>query len=72
MSAHQTKPVAVGMTVTIMPRKLLDSAVMTTRAKSRISHGLLVVVSLLTDPSADVALVLIVLLYHMYSSLTDS
>jgi hypothetical protein len=60
------------MTVTIMPRKLLDSAVMTMQAESRISHGLLVVISLLTDPSTDVALVLIVLLYHMYSSLTDS
>jgi hypothetical protein len=39
---------------------------MTTRAESRISHGLLVVQSWLTDLSADVALVSIVLDYHMY------
>jgi hypothetical protein len=45
--------------VTIMLRKTLDSAVMTTRPRSIISHGLLVVVGLLTDPSADVALVLL-------------
>jgi hypothetical protein len=53
-------------------RKDLVSAVMTTRAESRISHGLLVVRSWLTDPSADVALVSIVFVYHMYLSLTDS
>jgi hypothetical protein len=47
-------------------QKDLVSAVMTTWAKSRISHGLLVVRSWLTDQSADVALVSIVLLYHMY------
>jgi hypothetical protein len=47
-------------------RKDLVSAVMTTRAESRISHGLLVVRSWLMDQSADVALVSIVLLYHMY------
>jgi hypothetical protein len=41
-------------------RKDLVSAVMTMRAKSRISHGLFVVRSWLTDPSADVALVSIV------------
>jgi hypothetical protein len=41
-------------------RKYLVSAVMTTRAESRISHGLLVVRSWLTDLSADVALVFIV------------
>jgi hypothetical protein len=52
--------------------KDLVSAVMTTRAESRISHGLLVVRSWLTDPSADVALVSIVFVYHMYLSLTDS
>jgi hypothetical protein len=40
-------------------RKDLVSAVMTTRPESRISHGLLVVRSWLTDPSADVALVLL-------------
>jgi hypothetical protein len=39
---------------------------MTTRPKSRISHGLLVVRSWLTDSSADVALISIVLGYHMY------
>jgi hypothetical protein len=53
-------------------RKYLVSAVMTTRAESRISHGLLVVRGWLTDPSADVALVSIVFVYHMYLSLTDS
>jgi hypothetical protein len=53
-------------------QKDLVSAVMTTRAESRISHGLLVVWSWLTDPSADVALVSIVFVYHMYLSLTDS
>jgi hypothetical protein len=42
-------------------RKYLVSAVMTTRAESRISHGLLVVRSWLTDQSADVVLVSIVL-----------
>jgi hypothetical protein len=39
---------------------------MTTWAESRISHGLLLIVSWLIDLSADVALVLIVLGYHMY------
>jgi hypothetical protein len=53
-------------------QKDLVSAVMTTQAESRISHGLLVVQSWLTDPSADVALVSIVFIYHMYLSLTDS
>jgi hypothetical protein len=53
-------------------QKDLVSAVMTMRAESRISHGLLVVRSWLTDPSADVALVSIVFVYHMYLSLTDS
>jgi hypothetical protein len=48
-------------------QKVLDSAVMTTRAESRISHGLLVVVSWITDQSTDVVLALIVLEYHMYS-----
>jgi hypothetical protein len=48
------------------------SAVMTTWAESRISHGLLVGRSWLTDPSTDVALVSIVFIYHMYLSLTDS
>jgi hypothetical protein len=42
-------------------RKYLVSAVMTTQAESRISHGLLVVRNWLTDQSADVALVFIVL-----------
>jgi hypothetical protein len=46
--------------------KYLVSAVMTTWAESRISHGLLVVRSWLTDLSADVALVLLFSLYHMY------
>jgi hypothetical protein len=45
---------------------------MTTRAESRISYGLLVVESWLTDQSAGVVLVSIVLVYHMYLSLTDS
>jgi hypothetical protein len=45
---------------------------MTTRAESRISHGPLVVRSWLMDQSADVALVSIVFVYHMYLSLTDS
>jgi hypothetical protein len=53
-------------------RKNLVSGVMTTRAESRISHGLFVVRSWLTDQSADVALVSIVFVYHMYLSLTDS
>jgi hypothetical protein len=48
------------------------SVVMTTRPESRISHGLLVIQSWLTDPRADVALVSIVSVYHMYLSLTDS
>jgi hypothetical protein len=47
-------------------RKDLVSAVMTTRAESRISHGLLVVRSWLPYQSADVALVSIVFVYHMY------
>jgi hypothetical protein len=59
-------------TVLRLRRKYLVSAVMTTRAESRISHGLLVVRSWLTDISADVALVSIVFVYHMYLSLTDS
>jgi hypothetical protein len=45
---------------------------MTMRAESRISHGLLVIQSWLIDQSADVALVSIVFVYHMYLSLTDS
>jgi hypothetical protein len=40
-------------------QKDLVSAVMTMRAESRISHGLFVVQSWLTDPSADVAPVLL-------------
>jgi hypothetical protein len=47
-------------------RKDLVSAVMTTWAESRISHGLLVVRSWLPYLSADVALVSIVFVYHMY------
>jgi hypothetical protein len=47
--------------------KDLVSAVMTTWAESRISHGLFVIWSWLTDQSADVALVSIVLIYHMYA-----
>jgi hypothetical protein len=47
-------------------RKYLVSAVMTTRAESRISHGLLVVRSCTRYLSADVALVSIVFGYHMY------
>jgi hypothetical protein len=53
-------------------QKDLVSAVMTMRAESRISHGLLVIRSWLIDQSADVALVSIVFVYHMYLSLTDS
>jgi hypothetical protein len=53
-------------------QKDLVSAVMTTRAESRISHGLLVIRSWLIDQSADVALISIVFVYHMYLSLTDS
>jgi hypothetical protein len=45
---------------------------MTTQAKSRISHGLLVVECWLTDQSADVALVSIVLHYHMLVDITHS
>jgi hypothetical protein len=56
----------------ITPGRTLDSAVMTTRAESRISHGLLVIESWITDQSADVVLVFIFLVYHMYLSLTDS
>jgi hypothetical protein len=52
--------------------KVLDLVVMTMWAESRISHGLLVIGSWLTDQSAGVALVSIVLVYHMYLSLTDS
>jgi hypothetical protein len=40
---------------------------MTMWAESIISHGLLVVVSWITDQSADVALIPIVLIYHMNS-----
>jgi hypothetical protein len=47
-------------------RKYLVSAVMTTRAESRISHGLLVVRNWLWYLSADVALISIVFGYHMY------
>jgi hypothetical protein len=46
-------------------QKDLVSAVMTTRAESRISHGLFVVRSWLPCLSADVALVPIVFTYHM-------
>jgi hypothetical protein len=53
-------------------RKDLVSAVMTMQAESRISHGLLVVRSWIPVPSADVALVSIVFVYHMYLSLTDA
>jgi hypothetical protein len=53
-------------------QKDLVSAVMTTRAESRISHGLLVVRSWLPIESAGVALVSIVFVYHMSLSLTDS
>jgi hypothetical protein len=42
-------------------QKNLVSAVMTMRPESRISHGLFVVRSWLTDQSADVALISIVL-----------
>jgi hypothetical protein len=45
---------------------------MTMRAESRISHGLLVIVSWITDQSADVALVSIVLVYHMPKDMTHS
>jgi hypothetical protein len=45
---------------------------MTTRAESRISHGLLVVRSWIPVSSADVVLVFIVFVYHMYLLLTDS
>jgi hypothetical protein len=45
---------------------------MTTRAESRISHGLLVVIFFLTDQSADVALVSIVFVYHMLMDMTHS
>jgi hypothetical protein len=56
----------------IAPGRSLDSVVMTMQAKSRISHGLLVVVSWLTDPSTDVVLVPIVLSYHMHTDMTHS
>jgi hypothetical protein len=52
--------------VTVRSGRTLDSAVMTMWAKSRISHGLLVIEYWLTDQSASVALVSIVLVYHMY------
>jgi hypothetical protein len=58
--------------VTIQSGRFLDSAVMTMRAESRISHGLLVIVSWITDQSADVALVSIVLVYHMPKDMTHS
>jgi hypothetical protein len=45
---------------------------MTTRAKSIISHGLFVIIFWLTDQSADVALVSIVLVYHMLMDMTYS
>jgi hypothetical protein len=53
-------------------RKSLDFAVMTTRAESRISHGLLVVIFLLIDQGADVASVLIVFVSHMIMDMTHS
>jgi hypothetical protein len=53
-------------------RKDLVSAVMTTRAESRISHGLLVVWSWLPCLSADVALIPIVLLISHVPTMTDS
>jgi hypothetical protein len=56
----------------IAPGRSLDSVVMTMQAESRISHGLLVVVSWLTDPSTDVVLVPIVLSYHMHTDMTHS
>jgi hypothetical protein len=59
-------------TVTFVQGRSLDSAVMTTQAESRISHGLLVVECWLTDPSTDVALVSIVLSYHMFMDMTHS
>jgi hypothetical protein len=58
--------------VMIAPGRSLDSVVMTMQAESRISHGLLVVVSWLTDPSTDVVLVPIVLSYHMHTDMTHS
>jgi hypothetical protein len=58
--------------VTVWSGRFLDSAVMTTWAESRISHGLLVVENWLTDPSADVVLCLIVLVYHMLMDITHS
>jgi hypothetical protein len=45
---------------------------MTTRARSRISHGLLVVDMWLTDQSAGVALVLIVFDYHMLMDISKT
>jgi hypothetical protein len=53
-------------------QKSLDSVVMTMWAKSIISHGLLVVSCWLTDQSAGVALVSIVLHYHMLMDITHS
>jgi hypothetical protein len=47
-------------------RKDLVSVVMTTRAESRISHGLFVVRSWLTDQSTGVALISYCSRYHMY------
>jgi hypothetical protein len=58
--------------VMIRSGRSLDSAVMTTWAESRISHGLLVVVSWITDQSTDVALAFIVLVYHMPKDMTHS
>jgi hypothetical protein len=54
------RPPLGGLPVLRLRQKCLVSAVMTTQAESRISHGLLVVRSWLTDQSADVALVSIV------------
>jgi hypothetical protein len=45
---------------------------MTTRAESRISHGLLVVVSWITDQSTGVVLTSVVLVYHMPKDMTHS
>jgi hypothetical protein len=65
-SSLVAEDLAPGSLVLRLRRKYLVSAVMTTRPESRISHGLLVVQSWLPCLSADVALVLIVLLYHMH------
>jgi hypothetical protein len=58
-SARSPEATSLITAVLRLRRKDLVSAVMTTRAKSRISHGLFVVRSWLTDPSADVAPVLL-------------